>query len=154
MIILFIIIVILFVLWFINENTRKHRSIDKFTSGDNEVNINGLEDLIRLLKAIFISSIHNNSLHLSGVKSCDTAEPRIVQPRHLDAPEPDVVQPRHLYVPEHRVQQLHDIEPRLQEFHHRRENDLSSRHSTEHKNMIILDNVEAHDSTDSQHSPL
>jgi len=36
---LFIIIVILFVLWFINKNTRKHRSIDKFTDEihDNEL---------------------------------------------------------------------------------------------------------------------
>jgi len=35
---LFIIIVILFVLWFINENTKKHRSIDKFTS-DNQLDL-------------------------------------------------------------------------------------------------------------------
>lgn len=152
---LFIIIVILFVLWFINENTRKHRSIDKFTNGDNEVNINGLEDLIKLLKVIFMSTMHN--------KPCGTVEPSIDQSRQINAPEPDVVHPRHLYVPEHRVQQHHDVQPRhhdvqprLQEFQHRLEHDLSSssRHGTEHKNMIILDHVEAHDSSDSYHSPL
>lgn len=202
---LFIIIVILFVLWFINENTKKHKTVDKFTSGDdNEVTINKLNSIIGLLNAIFGSKMHNESVSRGVQQIRDTREleprivqqvrdarelepsvvkqrlliapepsvvqprllnapePRVVQQRLLNAPEPRVVQQRLLNAQEHRVaHQHHDVQPRLQEFHHRREQGLnqdlsssSSRRSTEHKNMRILDNVEAHDNTISQHSPL
>ena len=156
---LFIIIVILFVLWFINENTKNHNSIDKFENDDSTIIHAKLDAIIAALRAMFGLKYHNDQqIHFDK-------EPRIVQRLRE---EPRVVQPRHLDLPERRVvQHLHDIQPRHQEFHHRHEQGLnhdlssrlssvssSSRHSTEHKNMRILDNVQAHDSIGSQHSPL
>jgi hypothetical protein len=143
---LFIIIVILFVLWFINENTKNHNSIDKFENDDTTIIHAKLDAIIAALRAMF--GLKYNSVHQQHL---DLPEPRVVHQRHLDLPEPRVVH----------------HQPRLQEFHHRREQGLnhdlssrlssassSSRHSTEHKNMKILDNVQAHDSNSSQHSPL
>jgi hypothetical protein len=156
---LFIIIVILFVLWFINENTKNHNSIDKFENDDTTIIHAKLDAIIAALRAMF--GLKYNSVHRQHL---DLPEPRVVHQRHLDLPEPRVVHQRHLDLPEPHV--VHH-QPRLQEFHHRREQGLnhdlssrlssassSSRHSTEHKNMKILDNVQAHDSNSSQHSPL
>jgi hypothetical protein len=169
---LFIIIVILFVLWFINENTKNHNSIDKFENDDTTIIHAKLDAIIAALRAMFglkYNSVHQQHLDLPEPRvvhqrHLDLPEPRVVHQRHLDLPEPHVVHQRHLDLPEPRV--VHH-QPRLQEFHHRREQGLnhdlssrlssassSSRHSTEHKNMKILDNVQAHDSNSSQHSPL
>jgi hypothetical protein len=199
---LFIIIVILLVLWFINENTKEHRSIDKFGNmvpvpggwGLFDTNSNMIVFDKKTLMKFFIE-LHRNimvdkSLMFGKLKHTDDQVKRLYAQKHSDDQVKRLYaqgysddqekslyaqgysddQEKSLYAQKHSDDQVkslyaqkHSDEQEKRHYVQKYDNDvqqmhvgdsLSSRHSTEHKKMIILDNVEAYDDAGSNHSPL
>ena len=157
---LFIIIVILLVLWFINENTKEHRSIDKFVNmtGAEWFNTNGMmlidmNTLMGFLMKLHRNIMYDKSLMYDRLKSNDDQEKHFYEKKHSNEQEKSIYAQKYIDDQEKSLYaQKYDNDHDVQQM--RVGDSLSSRHGTEHKKMIILDNVEAYDDAEPTHSSL
>jgi len=126
---LFIIIIILIVLWFINEHTKK---VERFESNGEKIELS-LCDLVTLFKKLIVREVHDahqQQLHQQ------------LQQQLHQQPQPQQQQPQ---------QQQHH-QPQLQQLPHQLQQIVADLEhmpiENKNMNMNIINNVEPHDSDD------
>jgi hypothetical protein len=118
---LFIIIIILIVLWFINEHTKK---VERFESNGEKIELS-LCDLVTLFKKIIVREVHDAHQR----QPHQPQQPQLQQPHQPHQPQPQLPQLPH---------QLQQIVADLEHMPIENKN----------MNMNIINNVEPHDSDD------
>jgi hypothetical protein len=132
---LFIIIIILIVLWFINEHTKK---VERFESNGEKIELS-LCDLVTLFKKIIVREVHDAHQR----QPHQPQQPQLQQPHQPHQPQqPQLQQPHQPHQPQPQLPQLpHQLQQIVADLEH-------MPIENKNMNMNIINNVEPHDSDD------